>query len=264
MALQNMMDPPSGAAFDSEMLMPVGVEIEIVDSPLEGAEIAVDVETGEASSTEDVEEEDLLASAPFKANLADYMEEADLVELGTDLVELVKNDIESRRPWYDKMKKGLERLGVYDPESDAETGISKVSHPVLMEAATQFQARAMAELLPAGGPVKSHIVGTPTPEVREQAGRVERYMNYQLTIEDRTYYDERDQMLFLLPFSGSEFDKQYLDAATQTVVSRWVRCDDFVVPYNTKNLVEAARYTHDRGQAARAYGLGVLSRCGLG
>ena len=103
---------------------------------------------------------------------------------------------------------------------------------------------AMAELLPSGGPVKGSVIGQKTPEVLAQAARVEEYMNYQLTVEDRGYYEERDQMLYLLPFSGSEFDKQYADPVTKRVVSRWVRCDDFIVPYDTTSLESAARYTH--------------------
>jgi len=153
-------------------------------------------------------------------------------------------DIETRKQWYDTFKKGLKALGIYSPDDDAESGISRVTHPLLIEAATQFQARAMAELLPPGGPVKASIVGQQNPEVLAQAKRVEDYMNFQLTIEDRGYYEERDQMLYLLPFSGSEFDKQYSDPTTGKNISRWVRCDNFIVPYDAKSLETAPRYTH--------------------
>ena len=182
--------------------------------------------------------------APFNSNLVACMDEEDADEMGSKILEMVKTDIEARKPWYEKLKKGMERLGVYDPDAGASTGIAKVSHPLLLEAATQFQARAMTELLPPGGPVKAASVGKDSPELIAQGERVSGYMNYQLVYEDRNYYDERDQMLFLLPFTGSEFDKQYCDPVTKKVVSRWVRCDDFVVPYNTKNLQEAPRYTH--------------------
>ena len=219
------------------------------EPPVEEDLHPVEVELEDAASAAaDAASPDAAEAAPlaFDANLVHHVSEDDLTTMGDDIREMVKADIESRRSWYDKLKKGLERLGVYDPdtEADATTGITRVTHPLILEAATQFQARAMAELLPPGGPVKATIVGEETPETLAQGKRVERYMNYQLTIEDRAYYDEREQMLFLLPFTGSEFDKQYYDSATGSVVSRWVRCDDFVVPYKASSLDSASRYTH--------------------
>lgn len=231
-------------AVDTTMRMPDEVRVSDAPEMDEMEEIMVDLMTGEATDPDAAEEKNEKEGIAFEANLAELLEEDALTEMGTNLLELVKVDIESRKDWYEKLKKGLERLGIYDPDSDAETGITKVSHPMLMEAATQFQARAMTELLPPGGPVKSTIEGEEDEEIQAQAKRVERYMNYQLTIEDRTYYDERDQMLFLLPFTGSEFDKQFYDHATERVLSRWVRCDDFIVPYNCKTLEAAPRYTH--------------------
>ena len=182
---------------------------------------------------------------PFGANLAEELPEQDLKDLGARIVELVDRDKETREDWYDTLKQGLQALGVYTPDDDADTGIRRITHPLLLEAATQFQARAMSELLPPGGPVKTSSVGVETDDVTQQANRVTIHMNYQLTVEDRTYYDERDQMLFLLAFTGSEFDKQYYDSTTEQVVSRWVRCDHFIVPYDTKSLVSAGRYTHE-------------------
>lgn len=190
---------------------------------------------------------------PFDANLADVLTEQELKTLGARIVELVEADKETRADWYDTLKSGLQALGVYSPDDDSDTGIRRITHPLLLEAATQFQARAMAELLPPGGPVKTTSVAVETDEVAQQANRVTIHMNYQLTIEDRTYYDERDQMLFLLAFTGSEFDKQYYDSTTERVVSRWVRCDHFIVPYDTKNLETAGRYTHEIHMTHNAY-----------
>lgn len=243
-----MLKPFAGAIdTDKDADIPEGVEIEFDVDPQTLDSFEVDTTTGESSAPgEDDAEASAIAQAPHGTNLATLMDEDELEPLGTDLLEMVKTDIDSRKEWYDKLKRGLERLGVYNPDDTSEhaSGIARVTHPLLLEAATQFQARAMNELLPPGGPVKVLIEGEETEEVIAQGKRVEKFMNYQLTVEDRTYYDERDQMLFLLPFTGSEFDKQYYDAATRTVVSRWVRCDDFIVPYNAKTLREAPRYTH--------------------
>lgn len=216
----------------------------------ENMEVTVDPETGdiivEATSIS-------IDTAAFGDNLAEVLDEDILEEIGAKVVEMVERDKESREQWYATLKNGLQALGVYDADDAGEAGLRKVTHPMLLEAATQFQARAMAELLPPGGPVKPSTLGQETAEIIEQGGRIADYMNYQLTIEDRTYYDERDQMLFLLAFTGSEFDKQYYDATTAKVVSRWVRCDHFIVPYDAKNLETAPRYTHELHLAHNAY-----------
>lgn len=217
-----------------EEVIPLEERDEIIIDPVTGDIIEVSEETSIA-----------IDSIPFGDNLISVFSDEELEEIGADLVEMVEADKESRREWYDTLKKGLKALGIYSPDDDSDTGISRISHPLLIEAATQFQARAMAELLPPGGPVKTTIIGERSEESVAQAQRVEDYMNYQLTVEDRSYYDERDQMLYLLPFSGSEFDKQYADPTTGKVVSRWVRHDHFIVPYNTSSLETAERYTHE-------------------
>lgn len=227
-----------------EVELPDEVSMEEDVPLLEMDEIVIDPETGDIISEMECEVMCALEELPFNANLAEALGDKDLEDIGADIVERVEADKDSRKKWYDTITQGMKALGVYSADNTAESGIMRVTHPLLVEAATQFQARAMAELLPPGGPVKTMVVGEKSDEVLAQADRVEAYMNYQITIEDRGYYEERDQMLYLLPFTGSEFDKQYTDPVTRKNVSRWVRSDNFVVPYDTKSLETASRYTH--------------------
>lgn len=231
---------------DANLLIPENAEIEM---PMSMAEmmasdegVIIDPATGEL---DDGDPEVDISTIPFGANLAEYFPEEELEDIGNEVKKLVESDKETRKEWYITLKKGFEALGIYNADDTSDSGLRRVTHPLLLEAATQFQARAMAELLPPGGPVKSQMLGDQTPELVAQGDRVERFMNYQLTVEDRTYYDERDQMLFLLAFTGSEFDKQYFNKAKNKVESRWVRCDHFIVPYDAKNLETATRYTHE-------------------
>lgn len=223
----------------SEVETPMSIEDRMASD--EG--VMIDSSTGEV---EEPGEPTLdLTALPFNTNLAEYIPEEDLDEIGTRIKDMVEADKETRKEWYTTLTKGFKALGIYDADDTSDAGLRKVTHPLLLEAATQFQARAMAELLPPGGPVKTMVLGEQLPELLAQGKRVEDFMNYQLTIEDRTYYDERDQMLFLLGFTGSEFDKQYFNKARNRVDSRWVRCDHFIVPYDAKNLDTAIRYTHE-------------------
>ena len=181
----------------------------------------------------------------FTANLAEKIDDDILEALGSELVSAVESDKETRAAHNEKYVKGITALGInFDPEAAQSEIFGNINHPLLIEAATQFQARAMAELYPAEGPVKTKIAGENSRELMEQAGRVQDYMNYQLVHDDPTYYPERDQMLFTLPFTGSEFDKQYYDKNLGKVVSRWVRYDDMIIHYGATCFENCPRYTH--------------------
>ena len=182
---------------------------------------------------------------PFDANLADHIDEDVLSEISSQLTGDIEDDTNSRSDWEEQYKSGLELLGMtYEDRSEPFEGASGIVHPLLAESVTQFQAQAYREMLPAGGPVKTTIIGAETPEVMAQADRVKNYMNYQITYEMEEYDPELDQMLFYLPIVGSAFKKVYLDPNLQRAVSKFVHSEDLIVPYNATDLATATRITH--------------------
>lgn len=235
---------PDNQLAPEEAMLPDLLDVELGDDP---EDLVVDLETGES---EPAAQDAVISQAmAFNANLVEFIEDEELDKLGGTLKELVEGDDQTRQGWYLRLKRGMEGLGVYaatgEDVSDKTEGVTRITHPVIMEAVTQFQSRAFAELFPSKGPVKAAIIGEDTTEEKfEQGQRVERYMNYQLTVEDRDYYDERDQMLYMLPLTGSEFDKQYYDPVEERVTSCWVRCDDFIVNAKARSLRKAPRLTH--------------------
>lgn len=128
--------------------------------------------------------------------------------------------------------------------SDYAPGVHKTIHPMLIEAVTQFQARAITEIFPAAGPVKSSRVGLSDAKSVQQADRVENYMNYYCTTLDTGYFADTDQMLFYLPMSGSAFRKCGQNFVTGMPELRYVKAVDFLVPYSATDLTNAPRYTH--------------------
>ena len=182
---------------------------------------------------------------PHDANLAEYLDDGDLGALASDLVGSYEEDCESRSEWEETYVKGLDLLGVKIEDRDEPfEGASAVTHPLIAESVTQFQAQAYKELLPAGGPVKTRIVGLQNQETEDQADRVKHYMNYLITEEMEEYDPEMDQMLFYLPLSGSTFKKTYYDPLLQRPVSNFVQAQDVVVPYSATDLRTAPRITH--------------------
>ena len=185
----------------------------------------------------------------FDENLADTIDAKELNGVASQLISSYESDKEARSDWEYRYKQGLETLdpsGGQDEEENqrATRGLSTVVHPMIAEAATQFNARAIAELYPSGGPVKTVIIGEPNEEMEEQAKRVKDFMNYQITQEMPEYFPDLDQMLFQLPLVGHTFKKVWWDANLERQCSQFVKAEDFVVSPDSKDLYTATRYTH--------------------
>ena len=194
---------------------------------------------------EEGEEQEQPQPQDFFSNIADTVDERALKQLASDLITEYQNDKESRKEWEETYTKGLDLLGFkYKERNQPFRGASGVTHPLLAEAVTQFQAQAYKELLPSDGPVKTQIVGLNNQQVEEQSNRVKDYMNYLIMEKMEEYTPEFDQMLFYLPLAGSTFKKVYYDAMLERAVSKFVPAEDLVVPYYATNLKEAPRITH--------------------
>ena len=179
------------------------------------------------------------------ANLAELLPEEVLGPIGHELYENYTDYKASRKDWENSYTKGLDLLGFkYEENTEPFKGASGAVHPVLAEAVTQFQSLAYKELLPSQGPVRTQIIGTPTPDKEAQSMRVKEFMNYQIMGEMNEYESEFDQMLFYLPLTGSTFKKVYYDEIMQRAVSKFVPADDLIVPYTATSLDDAETIIH--------------------
>ena len=182
---------------------------------------------------------------PHNANLAELLDDGYLGEISSDLRGSYEEDLESRSEWEETYTKGLDQLGVkHEERSQPFEGASGVTHPLIAESVTQFQAQAYKELLPSGGPVKTQVLGLQDAEREEQASRVKNFMNYQIMEVMEEFDPDMDQLLFYLPLSGSTFKKVYFDEAKQRAVSKFIPAQDLVVPYAASDLATASRVTH--------------------
>ena len=216
------------------------------NNPIDNEE-EIDVEEEATVTFEDPEDavEEEAAEQDFYANIAEDMDERVLNQLSSDLISDYQKDKESRKDWEDGYLKGLDLLGFkYVEQNRPFRGAAGVTHPLLAEAVTQFQAQAYKELLPSDGPVKTQVLGLKTDETTEQANRVKDFMNYMIMEKMEEYTPEFDQMLFYLPLAGSTFKKVYYDAMLERAVSKFVPAEDLVVPYYATDLKEAPRITH--------------------
>ena len=179
------------------------------------------------------------------ANLAEFLDDDDLKEIGEDIVESYEADKESRAEWESTFERGFDLLGLKLQETtEPFEGSCTAVSPLIIEAAVKFQSKATIELFPAGGPVRTQIVGSVTPEREDQANRVQNFMNYQFTEQITEYFDEFEKMLFHLPLIGSAFKKMYYDPVALRPCSEFVPIDQFYVSYHAADLTRAERYTH--------------------
>ena len=194
---------------------------------------------------EEIEEEVVVAENNFYSNLAEELDDNILQKISSQLKGEYERDKSSRKEWEDGYTSGLDLLGFkYTQPSKPFRGASGVTHPLLSEAITQFQAQAYKELLPSSGPVKTAIVGVQNEKTEDQASRVKNFMNYQITEKMEEYTPEMDQLLFYLPLAGSAFKKIYYDEIMDRPVAKFVPAEDIIVPYYSSNLQDCERITH--------------------
>jgi len=210
--------------FEANQFLPEGVEIEENDD----GGVVVDFDPMAMVGVDD---------GDFYRNLAEELDDRELGALASELLGDFDANKASRAEWEDSYSKGLDLLGYsYEERTMPFRGATGVTHPLLAEAATQFQAQAFNELLPPSGPVRTAVLGENTREKQAQADRVKEFMNYYITSVMEDYTPEFDQMLFYLPLAGSTFKKVYYDETIDRAVSKFVPAEDIVVPYGASDL----------------------------
>ena len=181
----------------------------------------------------------------FGQNLAELIDDGDLMSIASDLSEDIDNDRNSRKDWEKAYTDGLKLLGLqFEERTEPWQGASGVFHPMITEAVVRFQSETITEMFPAQGPVRTKIIGKETPEKKEAAVRVEEDMNYELTEVMREFRPEHERMLWSLPATGSAFKKVYYDPNLGRQVSMFVPAEDIILPYGTTDLDTCYRLTH--------------------
>ena len=186
-------------------------------------------------------------------NLASEIDDIELGRIADELLRGIDADIQTRSDWIEDRAQGLKLLGLkieipgVQGSSDGAPveGMSKVRHPLLLEAVLRFQANARSELLPTDGPVKirddSNNSGV---QLDELATALEKDMNHYLTVTANEYYPDTDRMLFMVGFGGDGFKKVYFCPLRNRPVSESIDAEDLIVNNAATDLDSAKRITH--------------------
>jgi hypothetical protein len=225
----------------------VNEEIDLEIAPDSAQEISTPMMEGDALMLGDGSAivnpmEDTSPQGAFNANLAELIPDDELESLAGALVSDYEYDKDARADWLKTYTDGLDLLGFkYEDRSKPFAGATGVTHPLLAETVTQFQAQAYKELLPPEGPIRTQIVGEINPDIEQQSQRVKEFMNYQISYEMEEYDQELDQMLFHLPLAGSAFKKVYYESVKGRAVSKFVPAEDVVMPYVSTDMESCER-----------------------
>jgi len=219
---------------------------ESVPAPAEEDDGVEDTDDGGAIVTLDEDETEQAKSPDFYKNLAEEMAESDLDKLASQFLELVDRDREARKKRDEQYEEGLRRTGLGNdaPGGAQFQGASKVVHPMMTEACIDFAARAMKELMPAGGPAKDFIPGELTMARVKKAHRKTAFMNWQLTVQAPEFRAEIEQLLTQVPLGGAQYLKMSWDEHRNRPGFLFVAIDDMYLPFAATNFYSAQRRTH--------------------
>lgn len=186
-------------------------------------------------------------------NLVDDIDDQELGRIADELIRGITDDTDSRKEWVEDRAQGIKLLGLKieipglagAADGAPVEGMSKVRHPLLLEAVLRFQANARSELLPTDGPVKIRDDATHASMERNLlADALEKDLNHYLTTTASEYYPDTDRMLLMLGFGGTAFKKIYFCPLRNRPIIESVDADDMIVNNAATDLRNAKRITH--------------------
>ena len=222
--------------------------------PQEPGSVEVDVPEAEPNDVEMLPDGSALISEPeskqnspkFDENLAENLPDGELYRIAEELLKLLEYDQESRKKRDEMYERGLKLSGL-DGETSVGAdfdGASHAVHPTLAKAAVEFCARAIKELFPSAGPVKTQIIGKVSEEKLEKAERKKTYLNWQLTKQMPEVRGELEQLLTQLSLAGSQFSKVFRDAEARRSRFEYIPSDQIILPFSATSFATARRKAH--------------------
>lgn len=256
-SLRQLAQEPSGLANAEDVLVEIEHGVDKPETDDAGNIMRIEHDDGSISVSldgEPVERAEADGNPPgWFDNLVDQIPQGELAGIADELLRGIDDDLESRKDWIEDRAQGIKLLGLkieipgLQGASDGAPveGMSKVRHPLLLEAVLRFQANARSELLPTDGPVKIRTESDKnTVQEDELADALQSDLNHYLTAVAREYYPDTDRMLFMLGFGGTAFKKVYFCPLRGRPVSESVDADDLIVNNSATDLSTAKRITH--------------------
>jgi len=179
----------------------------------------------------------------FYDNLADSIDPSELTTLAFRYLDLLETDKEARSLRDKQYEEGIRRTGMGNDAPGGATfmGASKVVHPAMAEGCVDFASRAIKEMFPPDGPVKTKILGKMDDLKSAKSERKRDYLNWQITDQIEEFKDEQEQLLTQLPLGGSQYFKLWFDEQKKRPCVEFLPIDRVILPFAATNFYTAQR-----------------------
>jgi hypothetical protein len=179
----------------------------------------------------------------FYDNLADSIDMGTMGSLSSRYLDLLENDKQARELRDKQYEEGIKRTGMGNDAPGGATfmGASRVVHPAMAEGCVDFAARAIKELFPPDGPVKTKILGKMNDVKAERSERKRDFLNWQITEQIEEFRDEQEQLLTQLPLGGSQYLKLWFDEQKKRPMVEFLPIDRVILPFAATNFYTAQR-----------------------
>lgn len=179
----------------------------------------------------------------FYDNLADSIDPGTLSSIAFRYLDLLESDKEARSLRDKQYEEGIRRTGMGNDAPGGATfmGASKVVHPAMAEGCVDFAARAIKELFPPDGPVKTKVLGKMDELKSQTAERKKDYLNWQISEQIEEFRDEQEQLLTQLPLGGSQYFKLWFDEEKKRPCVEFLPIDRVILPFAATNFYTAQR-----------------------
>ena len=179
----------------------------------------------------------------FYDNLTDIIDPSTLSALSSRYLDLLETDKEARSLRDKQYEEGIKRTGMGNDAPGGATfmGASKVVHPAMAEGCVDFASRAIKEMFPPDGPVKTKVLGKMDDLKAAKAERKRDFMNWQITEQIEEFKDEQEQLLTQLPLGGSQYFKLWFDEQKKRPCVEFLPIDRVILPFAATNFYTAQR-----------------------
>lgn len=234
---------------DEDLQQQPGDEPQITENDDGSADVALPddlsgiTELPDGSAIVELDEEGPEANPDFYANLAETHDPYELDTLAMRYLRLIEKDKRAREERDKQYEEGIRRTGMGNdaPGGAQFMGASRAVHPVMAEGCVDFAARAIKELFPPDGPVKTKILGQADDAKMDRAERKRDYLNWQLTEQVEEFRDEQEQLLTQLPLGGSQYLKLWFDQDLKRPCAEFLPIDRMILPFAAANFYTAQR-----------------------
>lgn len=181
-------------------------------------------------------------------DVSGHLTEAQLAEIGGNVVRDWDMDRESNADWRTRAEEALAAAAQEPPEPKAYPwkDAANVQYPLLTIAAIQFAARAYPAIVKGDEAIKIKTFGKDAKGLKgKRAKRMAEYLNYKLFYGVDDWEGDTDAMLLRLPITGQHFRKVWWDPMEGRCCIESVSALRLTIPANARSLKSSPRITHD-------------------